>query len=91
MLRPSPGIEFSQLRKALFELEQELERYKNLYNDLLFYVGTKYPGETRHETAKRYIQEKEKGVQGEGSDGPYAPLPVSPELNSDLTSKKKKN
>jgi len=29
------------------------------YHELLYAVATKYPGETRHETALRYIQERE--------------------------------
>jgi hypothetical protein len=29
------------------------------YNELLFAVGNKYPGETRHETALRYIRQAE--------------------------------
>lgn len=33
--------------------------YKELYYDLLFCVGTKHPNENRHETAKRYITERE--------------------------------
>lgn len=30
-----------------------------LYNELLFAVGRKFPGETRHQTALRYIREAE--------------------------------
>ena len=30
-----------------------------LYSELLYAVGRKYPNETRHETALRYIQERE--------------------------------
>ncbi len=30
----------------------------------MFQVGKKYPGETRHETAKRYIQEHEHCGEG---------------------------
>jgi hypothetical protein len=29
------------------------------YDELLFAVGNKYPGETRHETALRYIRQAE--------------------------------
>ena len=32
-----------------------------LYNELLFAVGNKYPNETRHQTALRYILQAEKG------------------------------
>lgn len=41
--------------------EKELERVRGLYNELLFAVGRKYPGETRHQTALRYIQQAERG------------------------------
>jgi hypothetical protein len=30
-----------------------------LYDELLYEVGRKHPGETRHETARRYIRERE--------------------------------
>ena len=33
----------------------------DLYNELLFAVGNKYPNETRHQTALRYILQAEKG------------------------------
>jgi hypothetical protein len=34
-------------------------KYEEKYNELLYAVGTKYPNETRHETALRYIKEAE--------------------------------
>lgn len=34
------------------------------YNELLYAVATKHPGETRHETALRYIREAEKRCNG---------------------------
>ena len=37
----------------------ELERLRELYNELIFAVATKHPGETRHETALRYITRAE--------------------------------
>ena len=37
----------------------ELERLREKYNELIFAVGMKYPGETRHETAMRYIKKAE--------------------------------
>lgn len=39
----------------------EAERWKALYHELLFAVETKHHGETRHETALRYIHEAERG------------------------------
>lgn len=35
--------------------------YKELYLDLLMSVGNKWPGESRHDTAKRYILQAERG------------------------------
>ncbi len=36
-----------------------LAELSNKYYQLLFTVGNKYPGESRHETALRYIRERE--------------------------------
>jgi hypothetical protein len=33
--------------------------YKSLYFELLFAVGHKHPGESRHQTALRYIRQAE--------------------------------
>lgn len=33
--------------------------YYELYHELIMEVAKKYPGETRHETARRYIRERE--------------------------------
>jgi len=41
------------------ELTDEIEQTTKLYNELLFAVAQKWPGETRHNTALRYIQERE--------------------------------
>ena len=41
--------------------------YKALYLDLIMQVAKKYPGETRHDTAKKYIRFCETPV-GEGRD-----------------------
>jgi len=38
------------------EKHAELQRK---YDELIYAVGNKYPGESRHETALRYIQERE--------------------------------
>lgn len=48
--------------RAMPTLPVQPERQKltdELYNELLFAVGNKYPNETRHQTALRYIQEAE--------------------------------
>lgn len=38
----------------------ELKRVQVLYQELLYQVATVHPGETRHETAKRYIYNAER-------------------------------
>lgn len=38
---------------------REVESLRSLYHELLYAVEKKYPGETRHQTALRYIQEAE--------------------------------
>ncbi len=40
---------------------EEAEKYKGLYYELIFAVGNKWEGETRHETALRYIKQAETG------------------------------
>lgn len=43
------------------EEHELLDRVRKLYNELLYAVARKYPGETRHQTALRYIQQAERG------------------------------
>ena len=50
------------------------EDYKALYYDLIYQVWSKYPGETRHDTAKRYIQQHER-VIGTGMAARTSPAP----------------
>lgn len=38
---------------------QECDRIRTLYNELILAVSMKHDGETRHETALRYIRERE--------------------------------
>ena len=50
----------AQIRVAEAQTDaDELARLRGLYEELLFAVGNKYPGETRHQTALRYIQQAE--------------------------------
>jgi hypothetical protein len=49
----------SQLGAYACMLEREIERLRAQYADLILSVGNKYPGESRHETAKRYIHRAE--------------------------------
>jgi hypothetical protein len=39
---------------------REVDSLRRLYNELLYAVESKHEGESRHETALRYIQEREK-------------------------------
>lgn len=41
------------------DLRTEVKRLHDLYYELIMAVGKKYPNETRHQTALRYIIEKE--------------------------------
>ena len=45
-----------QLFRTCFERDKEL---RARYDELIYQVATKYPGESRHDTAKRYIYERE--------------------------------
>lgn len=44
---------------ARAEEAPQSEDYKALYMELIYQVAQKHPGETRHETAKRHIYERE--------------------------------
>ena len=41
----------------------EIRGAAELYYELIMAVGTKFPNETRHETALRYIRERETSKQ----------------------------
>lgn len=41
---------------------REVDKWRTLYHELLYAVETKHEGETRHETALRYIREREATV-----------------------------
>jgi hypothetical protein len=47
------------------------------YNELLYAVGNKYPGESRHETALRYIRRAEEQTQGANSPSHSAAILAS--------------
>lgn len=47
----------------------ELAENTRLYMDLIYAVGRKYDGESRHETAKRYIIEREAASNETGAAG----------------------
>jgi hypothetical protein len=55
-----------QMDEATKPLHAEIERLRSerdearaLHQELMFQVGSKYPSESRHETAKRYLREHE--------------------------------
>ena len=57
--------ELDQCLTVHAKLNDECEKVKANYSDLIMQVARKYGGETRHETAKRYITEAEQNI----SDG----------------------
>ena len=56
--------------KEIAALKAKVGRLRDDYNDLTMEVSKKYPDETRHQTAKRYIRLAERGtIGGMGSGG----------------------
>lgn len=53
---------------------REVERLCTAYNELLYAVASKHEGETRHETALRYIRERENRTEGPCVDSPNTKL-----------------
>ena len=49
----------AELEAMNADLMDKLTAVRLLYDELLFGVASKYPNETRHKTALRYIQEAE--------------------------------
>lgn len=58
----------AEVAKATGELLNDRERY----HELLYAVGTKYENETRHQTALRYITEREDHIEGPSMDAARA-------------------
>ena len=50
------------------QLQAERDRYKEKYEDLIYCVASKFPNESRHETAKRYIQQREQHCEGQAKE-----------------------
>jgi hypothetical protein len=50
-------------------LTAEVQRLRGVYDELIYAVGNKYDGETRHQTALRYIRQAE---SHDGSPGQAA-------------------
>lgn len=59
--------QFDHMKTMVKGLEAELAEAREAYNDLILCVGNKYPGETRHDTAKRYILDREHFGMGAGA------------------------
>ena len=61
---------FNECRKQsipiLAKAKLRIEELEKKYSDLIMAVGNKYPDETRHQTALRYILNAEKGADGTG-------------------------
>ena len=51
------------IKEALSSQRQRVVGVGKQYEELIMAVGNKYPGETRHQTALRYIRQAEQGVQ----------------------------
>lgn len=49
----------TQVPQPAMPLSQQVSELENKYYELLYAVASKYPNETRHETALRYIRERE--------------------------------
>ncbi len=62
--------------RELLAAERELRwKLREQYNELLYAVGNKYYGETRHQTALRYIRQAEAPrLDGPSCDGPNVEL-----------------
>lgn len=56
---PSPEAEIRRLLASRNRARRERDEMTDKYNELLFAVGLKFPGETRHQTALRYIKQAE--------------------------------
>ena len=54
----------AQLAAAEARGRAEAEETRRLYNELIHQVGMKYPGESRHQTALRYLRLAETHVSG---------------------------
>ena len=58
-LRQELGNNTAQLLKRLDDCADERDSIYALYHELVFCVSNRYPSETRHQTAKRYLLEHE--------------------------------
>ena len=56
-------------------MRTELEELRTQYYQLIYEVGQKHEGESRHDTARRYIRERENRIECPGSSLPNAKNP----------------
>lgn len=54
-----PSRDAVSVSRYFIEIERELAEAKRNYMELIMAVGNVYPNETRHQTALRYIKERE--------------------------------
>lgn len=60
LARQLANAKYETVEDRLAKAEQQRDELLRKYNDLLMQVETKVPGEDRHDTAKRYIAERER-------------------------------
>jgi recombinational DNA repair ATPase RecF len=63
---------FQELEQQLAAAETELQAERTKYYELLYAVATKWDNETRHETALRYIKERENRPSEPAQDTAHA-------------------
>lgn len=73
------AAELTQAGSSIAELERDAEKI-SLYYELIYAVGKKYPDETRHQTALRYIRNAE---TSDGSDRAAKNATVAPHTATD--------
>jgi len=61
---PEQIDELRALESFLAQAQADVEALRNKYSEILYGVATKHPGESRHETALRYILERENRSSG---------------------------
>jgi hypothetical protein len=57
--RLGEGIMSNRFPDKWFVMDEDKSMIVDLYNELIMAVCSKYPNETRHQTALRYIRERE--------------------------------
>lgn len=62
------ALEWQQKDATISSLQARIEALTEKYNDLLYQVQNKIPGESRHETAKRIIAQHESRRCDEGGE-----------------------